>query len=333
MFELGQCATPTRAAPRRRISSGFGMTQWATQLRSVHQPTRSKYSTGRQPNVAREYSSSSAFSARWVCRRTSSRSASSALRSISVGRHAERRARRECDARHRAVGAVVVPVHLRLALGEDLVVVLHHVVRWQPAVLLGQRHRTAGRMEAQAEVAGGGDLRRQQVAATAGMEVEVVARRGAAGQCELGESDPRRHVRRLLVECPPPRVERLQPTEQGRRRHRRERPGQVLEQVVVGVDEAGRHQAAVGAQLSDADGGRVGGGADRRHESVRHRHPSAAQLAALAVHRRHEVGARDDEVGDRSVRRPDGRRRHRPSIAAHSGPEKASIIARTSPSG
>ena len=35
MFEDGQCATPTFAAPSRLISSSFGITQWATQVRSV----------------------------------------------------------------------------------------------------------------------------------------------------------------------------------------------------------------------------------------------------------------------------------------------------------
>ena len=79
---FGQCATPIPAAPRRRTSSGFGITQCATQVRSLHQPVRSRYSIGRHPNIASEKSSSSTFSAKWVCRRTSSRSASSAERTI-----------------------------------------------------------------------------------------------------------------------------------------------------------------------------------------------------------------------------------------------------------
>ena len=154
----GQWATPTPAAPRRRTSSVSGITQWASQARSVSQPVRSRYSVGRHPNVASENSSSSAFSAKWVCRRTSRRSASSAERTISVLGDAERRARRQRDARHRPVGAVVVAVHGVLAGGEDLVVVGHDVVGRQPAVLLRQRHRAARRVEAHAEVAGGVDL-------------------------------------------------------------------------------------------------------------------------------------------------------------------------------
>ena len=63
-LELGQCATPTSAAPSRLISSPFGMTQWATQLRGLAQPVRSKYSVGRQPKRATLNSSSSEFSAK-----------------------------------------------------------------------------------------------------------------------------------------------------------------------------------------------------------------------------------------------------------------------------
>jgi hypothetical protein len=51
-------------------------------VRLLHQPVRSRYSIGRQPKVAIEKSSSSAFSAKCVCRRTSNFSASSAERTI-----------------------------------------------------------------------------------------------------------------------------------------------------------------------------------------------------------------------------------------------------------
>ena len=85
MLELGQWATPTPAAPSRTTSSGLGITQWATHDRLVSQPTSANWSTQRRPNIRSENSSSSAFSARWVWSRTSSRSASSAVRTISSG--------------------------------------------------------------------------------------------------------------------------------------------------------------------------------------------------------------------------------------------------------
>ena len=91
---------PPRRAARSRPRSGI--TQCATHVRSLHQPTPSKYSIGRHPNVVGESSSSSTSSARWVCRRTSSRSASSAVRPSALGRDRERRARGERDADHRA---------------------------------------------------------------------------------------------------------------------------------------------------------------------------------------------------------------------------------------
>ena len=78
MLLLGQCATPTPAAPSRITSSAFGFTQCANHTRSLTHPTSSKYSVGRQPNVASENASSSSFSAKCVCSRTSSRSANRA---------------------------------------------------------------------------------------------------------------------------------------------------------------------------------------------------------------------------------------------------------------
>ena len=59
--------------------------QCATHDREVSQPTSSNCSTGRRPNFSRQYVSSSGSSARWVCSRTSSLSASSAVRRISPG--------------------------------------------------------------------------------------------------------------------------------------------------------------------------------------------------------------------------------------------------------
>ena len=80
----GQWATPTPAAPSRRPRRRRASRSGPARPGRCSQPVRSRYSVGRQPNVASENSSSSAFSAKWVCRRTSSRSASSAERTISV---------------------------------------------------------------------------------------------------------------------------------------------------------------------------------------------------------------------------------------------------------
>ena len=143
-----------------------------------------------------------------------------------------------------------------LRLGQDLVVVLDDRVRRQAAVLHRQRHRAAGRVEPHAQVAGRGDLGGDQVAGTARVDVEVVGGGGAAAQGQLGQPDVGADVRRLLVQPGPQRVERDQPVEQPAGQRRREGPGQVLVQVVMGVDQARRDQAAAGV---DRAGG-VGGG-------------------------------------------------------------------------
>ena len=268
-----------RAAPRRRTSSSSGITQCATQVRSVHQPVRSRYSIGRQPNVASENSSSSAFSAKWVCRRTSSRSASSAERTISSsvtvnGLHGASAMRTIAPC-----SAIVVRGDRGLAGGEDLVVVGDHVVGRQAAVLLAQRHRAARRVEADAELAGGGDLGAEQVAGAARVQVEVVGRGRAPAEGQLGQTDERAGVHRLLVDPPPQRVQRLQPAEQRLVGHRRVGPGEVLVQVVVGVDQPGRHQAVGHVDHLGRGGRLVGRPADGLHQPAGDGHPAAGQLA------------------------------------------------------
>ena len=72
--------------------------------------------------------------------------------------------------------------------GEDLVELLHDVVRRQPARRLPAVHRAARGVEAQAQLAGGLDLGGEQVAAALGEDVVVVAGGGAAGQRQLAEA-------------------------------------------------------------------------------------------------------------------------------------------------
>ena len=80
---LGQWATPTPAAPSRTISSAFGHHAMGDP-RAIGAPAGALEVLHRAAaELASEKASSSAFSAKWVCRRTSSRSASSAERTIS----------------------------------------------------------------------------------------------------------------------------------------------------------------------------------------------------------------------------------------------------------
>ena len=188
--------------------------------------------------------SSSGSSARWVCSRTSRRSASSAVadmsRRLTVNGEHGARAIRTMAPRERSWWAD----DGRLAGGQDGVFVLAHRVRRQAAVLFGDAHRTPGRVEAEADLARGGDLGRQQVAGAGGVDVQVVGRRRAAAQRQLGQADEGRKVDGFLVEQGPVRVQDAQPIEQARADGGRKSAGEVLEDVVVGVDQARRDQAA-----------------------------------------------------------------------------------------
>ena len=126
--------------------------------------------------------------------------------------------------------------------GEDFVDALHHGVRRQAAVLLGQVHRTARRVEAHADGLGCTDFGAEQVAALTREDVVVVGRRRAAGQRECRQAAERRRVHRLLVDTRPDRVQRRQPLEE--RVIGGEATGDPLIEVVMGVHEPGREHAA-----------------------------------------------------------------------------------------
>ena len=70
-LELGQCATPVPvAASARDRRRRPGARSARARRRRRASRASSRYSTGVQPNVSRQNSSSSAVSARWVCSRT-----------------------------------------------------------------------------------------------------------------------------------------------------------------------------------------------------------------------------------------------------------------------
>jgi hypothetical protein len=93
-------------------------------------------------------------------------------------------------------------------------------------------------MEPQPHLAGGGDLGRPQIAGAPRKHVEMVGAGGAAAERQLGQSHPGREIHRLLVQARPQRVQAGQPLEQRAAGDGGIRPGEVLVQVVVGVDEA-----------------------------------------------------------------------------------------------
>ena len=213
--------------------------QCATHARSLPHPTSSNCSIVRRPNASSAKRSSSGSSARCVCSRTSSRSASSAVARINSGvtengEHGASAMR--TIAPH---DAVVVQRDEPLAVGEDLVVVLHDRVGREPAVLLRQAHRAArSDGSARPSSCAARISARDEVAAAARVHVEMVGARRAAAERELGQPDPRRHVRRFLVEQRPARVQRRQPLEQRAVHRGPVAAGEVLVDVVVRVDQA-----------------------------------------------------------------------------------------------
>ena len=187
-------------------------------------------------------------------------------------------------------------LHQALGVGEDRVVVLHHRVGREAAVLHRQAHRATGGVEAHAQLDRGLDLGGDEVARPLWVDVEVVGRGRAATHRQLDQADPRRDVRRLLVEAGPLGVERGQPGEQRALVGGPVGAGEVLVDVVMGVDQARRDEASVGPQHLDRLRRGVARTTDGGDQPAGHGDPSAGDLPALVVHRGHQLGTDDQQV-------------------------------------
>ena len=213
----------------------------------------------------------------------------------------EGRARRHHDPAHRVARGVVPGLDQPAGVGEDRGLVLDQGVGRQAAGTLAEAHRPAGGVEAQADL-----IRRFDAvveAAAVGIEVEVVARRGAARQHQFGHRDLRRHPHHLGREPGPDRVERLQPAEQVGVLRRRHGAGERLEHVVVGVDEAG-HQDVAG-QVDHRVGalGQRLRAADRDDPVVLDQHEPVGDLAPVGVHGDDARGVAQEKRGHAGLRR------------------------------
>lgn len=153
-------------------------------------------------------------------------------------------------------------------------------------------------MEAHTKITCGCDFRGEQVACSRRMNVEVVGRRRASGQCEFCEADPRRHMCRFFVQCAPQRIQRLQPSEQRGIRHRGECPREVLIQVMVSVDES-RSDETVGCVDDDVSQWLIASLADVGDQSVGDGDESTRDLSSLFVNRRNERCVANEEVCSR----------------------------------
>ncbi len=224
------------------------------------------------------------------------------------GRDRERRAGRHRHPDHRVRCRVVVGVDGPLGLGQRGLGVLDRGVGGQAALRAAQVHRAPGRLEADAQLAGGPDLRTDQVAGPAGEHVVVVGGGAAPAGQQGGDRGPRGGAGGRLIDPAPDRVQGLQPLEQVRLL--RHPPGQPLVEVVVGVDQArgkqvtgpihplGRHAVAVPGR---------GPGPGRGDPLVLHHHVPG-ELGARGVHGG-DVGALDDDPAVRHAADVRGPRR------------------------
>ena len=193
-------------------------------------------------------------SARWVCRRVFGAAGQFGCAGHQLPGHRERRTRADRDLDARIGGRVVVGVDRGFGCEQRGFGVLDDPVRREAALADASVHRAAHQVQARADPVGGLDQRGYLVAAVAGEDVVVVGDGGAAGQREPRHARGGCRVGDLGVEPAPDRVQRDQPLEQGR--VLRVAAGRPLVEVVVGVDETGRDQAAACVDVRRA---RVGG--------------------------------------------------------------------------
>ncbi|MDF9864741.1 hypothetical protein M2437_003723 [Methylorubrum pseudosasae] len=239
MFEVGQWHTPTPAAPRRRTSSSL---KWMP----VGEPSPPRHPADLFEVIDRALAERlqaegvlvASFAEMGVKRAIVALGQHGALAHQPLG-DGEGGAGGQPDPHHRAGLGIMEQAQHPLAVGEDRVVVLHQRLWRKAASLLRQAHRATGDDGADTEAARLLDLNVDGVLQPLREQVVVVARRGAAGQEQLGIGEPRREPERLRRQPTPDPVERLQPRKKRLVDRRRMGPRQRLEEVVMRVDEPG----------------------------------------------------------------------------------------------
>ena len=152
--------------------------------------------------------------------------------------------------------------HHAFAVGQNRILVLHHAVGRQAAILLRPIHRAARQQHANAEPLGGSDLDIDGVLEPGRKDVVMVGRGGAARQQQFRHRHGDAEIERFRRQPRPDRIQRLQPWKQFAIERRRQRPGQRLVEMMMGVDQAGQHDVVARVIY-----GGVGG---RRFPAARH---------------------------------------------------------------
>ena len=109
--------------------------------------------------------------------------------------------------RHRANGSIVVFLDDALTVLEDKRLVLHTIVRRQPASGFAQRHRAAAGMKTHPKLACGLDLTVHVIAVFE--HVTMVENSGAAGQSQFSQANQRAGPRGFRVRASPHAVMRF----------------------------------------------------------------------------------------------------------------------------
>ena len=151
-------------------------------------------------------------------------------------------------------------------------------------------------MEADAEIAGGGDLGVDQALVPAREQVEMVGGRGAAGEEQLAEADARRHLHRFRVRAAPHLVQLDEPSEERRLLHARHVAGEGLRQVMVRVHEAGQDDLAARVEAPVHGSGRWVSRPHGGDAVVFDEDPSAGQAPPRIVHGGDQTGIVDEDA-------------------------------------
>jgi hypothetical protein len=141
----------------------------------------------------------------------------------------------------------VVLLNETLRVLKDEVFFFHHAVGRQAPLALAHAHAAPTGGEAHANGLRG--LNAVVQTHTVGVDVEVVAAGGAAAHQEFGHGHLGAHLHHFRCQPGPQGVQTAQPAKQFSVLHGGNRPGERLEHVVVGVDQAWGHQMA--ARVND----------------------------------------------------------------------------------
>ena len=152
-------------------------------------------------------------------------------------RHGEGGAGGQGQAAHGAEGGIVVLADEIHAVAHDLVHSLHHGIRRQTAVLLGEVHAAAGEVHPHTQSVGCSGLGADQISGVLGEDVVVVKDSGAAVLEQLAHAGHGGKAHCVLVESLPDLVEGGQPVKELHILHLGQIPGEHLVQVMMGVDK------------------------------------------------------------------------------------------------